>query len=242
MELDIDNVFEDNLKRGKLWEEHIIRLLNSDPEFRETIFKNVKFFSFEENPEKQKSGIDGSLELTYEYDAKVRLASPLSSRPWSSHNWYNKDILFEFDSPMGDILPRKDGWHKKHLKRAKESDYKKITVVIYCWETEDGKRLEPIGYAIFYTKEFCEWITDEGKNFFRDVALAPSIREENGTQWYTRNKSMTISDGSKFFHGFDANRYQLEIIDGKVKRVNYHRKKKIVKRINTLDGWLNGNE
>jgi len=173
MKLSDEHDFRECLQDGVEWEERL------KPKLKEQIMAiNVEQISFDEDPEKQLSGIDQVLTQATDLNIDVKVRD---------HQYYGDDVLIETVSVVEED---KDGWV-----------YNDATdIIAYCWENKPGTNLCD-GVLILHNDEFVEWF-DAMSRQFRTVRTQSY---DKGRTWTTESEIVEINDipDGFIYQGFD---------------------------------------
>lgn len=153
--------FQEYLTEANKWERQI------KPVLKEQILGiSVSNISYDNEPEKQLSGIDQVLTREeFNIDVKVR-----------DHDYYGSDLFIETISVLKENKP---GWV-----------YNTATdIIAYCWENQPGDNLQD-GVLLLLNEHFQNWF-DSCINDFDAVTTKPSV-DNKGRTWRTKGRIVPI--------------------------------------------------
>lgn len=155
--------FQDSLEEGTYWEDKLQRRLQNV-----ITCGSVEQILFEEEPEKQRAGVDLEFEFTEieTVDTKVR-----------DHYYHQFEDLF---LETWSVWPDKPGWFFT-------SD---VDVIAYAWKNRAGTNLLNEGYLINMSDRLRDWFYDH-----LEVYDEVSTKSQDGdTEWETRGRVVPIDE------------------------------------------------
>ena len=127
---------------------------------------HIERIAFEDNPEKQLSGIDAVLsESEPDIDVKIQRNEHLTTGNLPIETW----------SVVEKSIP---GWFYTG-----EAD-----VIAWAYENKAGTNLHPTGYLMFKTEAFVEWFNDHIEEF-KEITVSTN---RNGETWETKSRLVPI--------------------------------------------------
>jgi len=153
--------WEDKLDMGTQWEEGLGNRL-------ETVLSrlHIERIAFEDNPEKQLSGVDAVLSRGEpDIDVKVQRNEHLTTGNLPIETW----------SVVEKAIP---GWFYTG-----EAD-----VIAWAYKNKAGTNLHPTGYLLFKTEAFVEWFNDHIDEF-KEVTVET---KRDGDTWETKSRLVPI--------------------------------------------------
>jgi hypothetical protein len=157
--------WDEKLNMGTKWETDLGNRL-------ETVLSrlHIERIAFEDNPEKQLSGVDAVLSKgEYELDVKVQSNELLTTGNLPIETW----------SVVEEAIP---GWFYTG-----EAD-----VIAWAYKNKAGTNLHPTGYLLFKTDAFIEWFNDNIERF-REVEVK-TRRDRDDKLWHTKNRLVPIEE------------------------------------------------
>jgi len=155
--------WDETLDMGTRWEDSLGNRL-------ETVLTGIHIerIAFEDNPEKQLSGVDAVLsEGEPDIDVKVQRNKHLTTGNLPIETW----------SVVDESIP---GWFYTG----------EAEVIAWAYENKAGTNLHPTGYLMFKTEAFVEWFNDRIDEF-KEITVSTN---RNGETWQTKSRLVPIED------------------------------------------------